>query len=193
MRFAQKSFPTEYIPTIMDITKTGLVIDNQTVTFEAWDTHGSHDYERLRPIVTHPNTDVFLVCFTICRYSSFQDVKSFWLPNIAKHCPKTPFLIVGTKRDLRHNIEKGSELRQHSLATTLDEVERLYARSNQVERMVNVEEALELADEVNAEGYLECSALTGEGVEELFQKAARVAMRTKEKEVDKTLKPCKLL
>lgn len=84
----------------------------------------------MRPL-SYPQTDVFLVCFSVVSPSSFENVKekvdlsvlinneqffydikwictilsnSFflqWVPEITHHCQKTPFLLVGTQVDLR--------------------------------------------------------------------------------------------
>ena len=51
---------------------------------------------RLRPL-SYPQTDVFLVCFSTVSPSSFENVKEKWVPEITHHCPKTPFLLVGTQ------------------------------------------------------------------------------------------------
>ena len=58
------------------------------------------DLDRLRQIA-YPNTDVFLVFFSIINPDSFNNVREKWVPEIQRHCPHTPFLLVGTKMDLR--------------------------------------------------------------------------------------------
>ncbi|CAD7690618.1 unnamed protein product [Nyctereutes procyonoides] len=62
------------------------------------------DYDRLQPL-SCPQTDVFLVCFS-------------WVPEITHHCPKTPFLLVGTQTDLRDDpstIEELAKNKQKSI------------------------------------------------------------------------------
>jgi cell division control protein 42 len=39
-----------------------------------FDTAGQEDYDRLRPL-SYPQTDVFLVCFSVVSPSSFENVK----------------------------------------------------------------------------------------------------------------------
>ena len=75
---------------------------------------GQEDYDRLRPL-SYPQTDVFLVCFSVVSPSSFENVKEKWVPEITHHCPKTPFLLVGTQIDLRDDpstIEKLAKNKQ---------------------------------------------------------------------------------
>ena len=52
-------------------------------------------YFRLRPL-SYPQTDVFLVCFSVVSPSSFENIKEKWVPEITHHCPKTPFLLVSS-------------------------------------------------------------------------------------------------
>ena len=65
-----------------------------------------------------------------------------WVPEIAHHCPKTPFLVVGTQVDLRND------------AGTIDKL----AKNKQ--RPLTVEQGEKLAKELKAVKYVECSALT---------------------------------
>lgn len=54
---------------------------------------GQEDYDRLRPL-SYPQTDVFLVCFSVVSPSSYENVREKWVPEITHHCAKTPFLLV---------------------------------------------------------------------------------------------------
>lgn len=58
------------------------------------------DHDRLQPL-SHPQTNIFLVCFPVVSPSSFENVKEKQGPEIAHDCPKTPFMFVGTQTDLR--------------------------------------------------------------------------------------------
>ena len=78
---------------------------------------GQEDYDRLRPL-SYPQTDVFLVCFSVVSPSSFENVKEKWVPEISHHCQRTPFLLVGTQIDLRDDaatIEKLAKNKQKPL------------------------------------------------------------------------------
>ena len=73
-----------------------------------WST-GQDEYDRLRPL-SYPQTDVFLMCFSVTSPISFENVKDKWFPEVHHHCPGVPFLIVGTQIDLR---EDGQVRLQH--------------------------------------------------------------------------------
>lgn len=49
------------------------MLDGQLVSLGLWDTAGQEDYDRLRPL-SYPQTDVFLVCFSLISRSSFDNI-----------------------------------------------------------------------------------------------------------------------
>lgn len=72
-----------------------MVVDGIPVSLGLWDTAGQEDYDRLRPL-SYPQTDVFLICFSVTSPSSFENVTSKWYPEIKHHCPDAPMILVGT-------------------------------------------------------------------------------------------------
>ena len=52
-----------------------MIVDERQVNLGLWDTAAREDYDRLRPL-SYPQTDVFLVCFSVVDPSSF-DVSNF--------------------------------------------------------------------------------------------------------------------
>ena len=110
---------------------------------------GQEDYDRLRPL-SYPQTDVFLVCFSVTTPASFENVKEKWFPEVHHHCPGVPCLIVGTQIDLRGDrqvVQKLARQRQRPVSSELGE---------------------RLASELGAAKYVECSALTQEGLKNVF-------------------------
>lgn len=130
-----------YIWQVFDNYAVTVMIGGEPYTLGLFDTAGQEDYDRLRPL-SYPQTDVFLVCFSVVSPSSFENVKEKWVPEIAHHCQKTPFLLVGTQIDLRDDastIEKLAKNRQKPITYEMGE---------------------KLAKELRAVKYVECSALT---------------------------------
>ena len=77
-----------------------LEIDGKIINIYLWDTHNDpNGYDRLRPL-SYPQTDVFILCFSMNNRYSFQSIKQRLEPEIHHHCPGVPFIIVGCKRDL---------------------------------------------------------------------------------------------
>ena len=122
---------------------------------------GQEDYDRLRPL-SYPETNVFLVCFSVVSPSSYENAKEKWVPEIQSHCPKTPFLLVGTQMDLRDD------------AKTLEKL----AKNKQ--KPVSQEQGERLAKELKAVMFVECSALTQEGLKNVFDEAIMVALMPQE-------------
>lgn len=91
--YTTNKFPSEYVPTVFDNYAVTVMIGGEPYTLGLFDTAGQEDYDRLRPL-SYPQTDVFLVCFSVTSPASFENVREKWVPEIGHHCPKTPFLLV---------------------------------------------------------------------------------------------------
>lgn len=133
------------------------MVDNKPVNIGLWDINASEEYDRLRPL-SYPQTDLFIVAFDISNPSSFERVRTRWFPEISHHCPSVPFVIVGTKLDLRADPVVNEKLRARDLEP------------------VTYEAASKMAIELKAGKYVECSAFTHEGVDQVFEAAFRVAL-----------------
>jgi small GTP-binding protein len=114
---------------------------------------GQEDYDRLRPL-SYPQTDVFLVCFSVTSPASFENVKEKWFPEVHHHCPGVPCLIVGTQVDLRDDSQV---------------IEKL---ARQKQRPVSTDQGERLARELGAVKYVECSALTQKGLKNVFDEVS---------------------
>ena len=51
-----------------------VMIGGEPYTLGLFDTAGQEDYDRLRPL-SYPQTDVFLVCYSVVSPSSYENVK----------------------------------------------------------------------------------------------------------------------
>lgn len=91
------------------------MVDGKPINLGLWDTAGQEDYDRLRPL-SYPQTDVFLICFSLVNPASFENVRAKWYPEVRHHCPATPIILVGTKLDLREDKETIERLKDKKLA-----------------------------------------------------------------------------
>jgi len=133
------------------------MIGGEPYTLGLFDTAGQEDYDRLRPL-SYPQTDIFLICFSITSPSSFENVKEKWVGEIKHHCPNTPFLLVGTCCDLRDDHVTIEDLRRRN--------------SSPISR----QQGEDLARKLGAVRYVECSALTQKGLKNVFDEAIITAL-----------------
>uniref|UniRef100_T1JJW0 Ras-like GTP-binding protein RhoL n=1 Tax=Strigamia maritima TaxID=126957 RepID=T1JJW0_STRMM len=144
-------FPTEYVPTVFDNYSGSIICDQLKLNMTLWDTAGQEDYERLRPL-SYPQTDVFILCYSVDNKTSFSNIASKWCPEVRHYCPKVPIVLVATKNDLRK--------------------ERPF-------KCVTTYEGKRLCAKIRAAKYVECSAKTRHGLEEVFREAARSVLKPK--------------
>ena len=78
-----------------------------------------------------------------------------WFPEIEHHAPNVPIVLVGTKLDLRNDEHTIESLRQKRMEP------------------IRYEQALQVAKEIKAVKYLECSALTQRNLKSVFDEAIR--------------------
>jgi len=158
--YTTNAFPGEFIPTVFDNYSANVMVENKPINFGLWEAGGREDYDRLRPL-SYPQTDVFLVAFSVVSPASFENVRAKWVPEVRHHCPNVPVLLVGTKVDLRDDRETLSRLAEKKLSP------------------VSFDQAAKMAKELNAVKYVECSALTQKGVKEVFDEAASASLGLK--------------
>eukprot|EP01091_Cochliopodium_minus_P000674 TRINITY_DN1058_c0_g1_i1.p1 TRINITY_DN1058_c0_g1~~TRINITY_DN1058_c0_g1_i1.p1 ORF type:complete len:201 (-),score=46.58 TRINITY_DN1058_c0_g1_i1:114-716(-) len=156
--YTENRFPVEYVPTVFDNFTTGVEVDGQLINFALWDTAGQEEYSRLRAL-SYPETDVFLLCFCVVSATSFENIRSKWYPEVSHHCPEAKLILVGTKTDLRDDPET---LQKH----------------NKKEKLPSKEDGEKLASSINAKMYLECSALTQDGLKRVFEESIRAVIVT---------------
>jgi len=139
-----------------------------------WDTAGQEDYDRLRPL-SYPQTDVFLICFSVISPSSFENIQNKWYPEIKHHAPGVPFILVGTKVDLRADPDTQRKMQERGHTP------------------VTLQAGNAKASELGAFKYLECSALTQEGLKQVFDDAIRCVLEHIVKPKKKSNSKCVIL
>ena len=105
------------------------------------------------------------------RKEFIRECEDKWIPEVHHHSPGVPYIIVGTKSDLRFD------------EAVISKVDKVYSAS----------EGAALAKEVNAHCYMECSALTQDGIKDLFEEAMRVAIKYNNRQRNPPNRKCLLL
>ena len=150
---------------------SNIIVENVNITLGLWDTAGQEDYDRLRPL-SYPQTDVFVLCFSVVSPTSFTNISNKWLAEIRHHCPDAPIILcgkhhaflvqgqnendfLGTKIDLREDREFVNQLEKQNL------------------HVIKREQGQRLCRKIRGFKYVECSALTQKGLKQVFDDAVR--------------------
>ena len=149
LAYDHKGLPSEYVSTVYDDYK--LKVDGTETTLALFDMSGTEDYDRLRPL-SYTFTDVFLVCFSLDSQASLENACEKWIPEIKYNCPDASYLLVGTNSERK-------------FTTYLNKSE--------------VEKRNDMIRKSGAWRYLECSAATMEGVNDVFESCVRAATQPK--------------
>ncbi|KAG2389220.1 hypothetical protein C9374_014620 [Naegleria lovaniensis] len=100
-RCLYNNFSVQYIPQVYEaFSCTSSFLPEYSIGY--WDTPGQAEYDTLRTLY-YPETTLFLVTYSVVNHNSLRNVATKWIPEIMKHGHNTPFVLVGTKIDLRRN------------------------------------------------------------------------------------------
>lgn len=150
--FTLGKFPQEYHPTVFENYVTDCRVDGIKVTLGLWDTAGQEEYERLRPF-SYSKADIIVIGFAVNDPESLDNARSKWAEEALRYCPNAPIILVGLKKDLRSHSDEASH-----------------------EEMTSPAEIQQVARAIGAKKYIECSSLTGEGVDDVFEAATRTSL-----------------
>ena len=124
------------------------------------------EYRRFRETFC-VKTDIFLVCFSVAEPETLENVRQKWLTEIRILTPKTPFVLVGLKTDLRDDVEIVAKLKEND------------------QKPISMLQGIKMAKSFGAKEYTECSSLNDVGVKRVFETAVIVLDQEKEKQQPK--------
>ncbi|KAK4154278.1 GTP-binding protein RHO4 [Chaetomidium leptoderma] len=116
--------------------------------FEFYDTSSPENWRLLRP-------DVVLICYDISQRLSLINLQRVWIKEVRTTFVSSdvlPVLVLGLKRDLRSEHDPNG--------------------------IIYPQEAYQAAQEMRADKYMECSAVTGELMTEVFDDICSTAIKT---------------
>ncbi|XP_076464535.1 cdc42 homolog [Babylonia areolata] len=157
LSFTQHLFTHTYTATVFDNYSVPLSVGGEDFVISLFDTAGQSDYESVRAY-TYQESEVLVLCFSVCDRESFCSVVSCWLPEIRRHTKRRrPLLLVGTQIDLRTPSPSSST------------------------SQVSTEEGRQLAKLIGADCYIECSARSQEGLQQVFEHVVFSALKYRRK------------
>ncbi|KAJ7792943.1 cell division control protein 42 [Mycena olivaceomarginata] len=145
--YKRKEAPRDHHLPNFDGYAPSITIGIETWLFGLWDTAGEADHERLRPM-SYPQTDIFVVCFSVASRVSFENVQQKWFPEVRHHCPNVPLFDEKVVQKLAG---------QGKLPVSPAEGEMMTRR-------------------LGAARYFECSANKGQGVDDGFDQVLAIAI-----------------
>ncbi|XP_048852415.1 rho-related GTP-binding protein RhoH [Brienomyrus brachyistius] len=156
VRFTSETFPDSYKPTVYENTGVEVFMDGVQISLGLWDTAGNDTFRQIRPM-SYQQADVVLLCYSVANISSYASVRNKWIGEVRAHLPSIPVLVVAMQTDQREmGPQRGS--------------------------CVTAMEGKQLARDIRAKGYLECSALSNRGIQQVFECAVRTAVNQAKKQ-----------
>ncbi|VDI74403.1 cell division control protein 42 homolog [Mytilus galloprovincialis] len=149
--FIEQSTPGDYVATISDSYSGDASFIGVNYTVSISDCTGEHENNELR-CSHYKDTDVFVVCYSVTDRESFDSVRTFWLPEIRKVAGKKPVILVATQTD---------------------------SRGQTGEETISKFEGLELADEIGADHFTECSSVSRRGIPKVFEYSIQSVLKHK--------------
>jgi len=149
-RYLTKVFDEDIKMTVgADFYVKDLEVDGKKIVIRIWDFGGEQRFKVLLPSFAK-GADGGIFMYDITRYTSVKNIDD-WLSifekNVREKQIQIPIIMVGGKLDL------------------------------QEKRSVETEDAVELSEKHNLQGYFECSSKTGDRVEDIFDSITRKMMK----------------
>lgn len=159
MTWTQETFPSLYEPTVFDTYNGTKNYKGSEVKLQIWDTAGHEDLGRLRPIA-YANTDCFIICFSLMQRNSLENACKKWISEVKTTARACPCILVGTKLDLREELEKTGDTARLADCVSNQEIEQA-------------------AKKYAFQGFVVCSAKEKKGLNKVFHTAFKVVFQMK--------------
>ncbi|KRX07960.1 P-loop containing nucleoside triphosphate hydrolase [Pseudocohnilembus persalinus] len=160
IRYTKKTYDEEYIPTIYESYSAPIQFAKKLVNLELVDTAGQDEYGNLRNLA-YPNTDVFLITFSVVEPSTYHNALQKWYPELNQKNPDAIKIFVGNKIDIRDE-----EAKKHKAGDKNAPIDYIQAQQ-----------------EISKLGckYIECSAKTNVNIKDVFDLAIKTSLQKKDK------------
>ncbi|ETS80326.1 hypothetical protein PFICI_07855 [Pestalotiopsis fici W106-1] len=154
LRWYYGVFNSNWYPTHYDLFNRSYPVDGRNTDLEIWDMAGRADLHQLA-LLSYLHWDGIFLCFSVNNDRKFNNAQTRWINEIHMHCPGIPIFLVGLKIDTRLGNGRWAPL------------------FGPIDTRVSISEGEAAAASIGAVRYLECSAKTNEGVNQVFDEVIR--------------------
>ena len=191
--YCKDRFSDMYVPTILRSCLTDADICGEKIELVVIEVSGRDDYAKLRRCA-YRRTDAIILCYSSDNASSLDKIKSHWLPEVQTYTSNAPYILVGTKTDIREEI-----LDQLEQMTDEEKTQTFNGTGSNVKsltgRLVSTEHGYDTAQSIGAHSFHECSARYRDGTRVIFETVAEVALKKsrRKRKVQRTGDICSIM
>ena len=143
MAFLNNVFPYDIVPSLQENFTVHHQQEDQKIFLQCFDIAGEEEYTILRPL-SYVGSEIVVMCYSCVNSNSLYAIEENWYHEIHHYLPNGELIIVATKCDL------------------LDS-----PRESSIGEIVDKAQGKAMAEHLGVR-FFECSALTGQGVREVF-------------------------
>ena len=177
--YCSDKYKEDYIPTILHCLQTDADVLGERINLVVIEISGRDDFQPLRRYAYH-KMDAAIICYPVDSSDSFERIRNYWVPELRKHAPKAPFVVVGTKRDIRDEARDRVEEHKQKLRGEGEEVEmvgRLSAEAAFVKKFVSHDRGKRVSNDLGAVAFYECCSIYRDGTRKVFEGVAKIALQ----------------
>ncbi|KAJ5079673.1 hypothetical protein M0811_03982 [Anaeramoeba ignava] len=154
--FITHYFDESNVYSYFDEQETNIQVGNKTSKIRLRELYNIEEFQSLEEYTYNEQiVDIFALCFSIISPESFENVTNKWIIQVKSSFPKIPVILIGTKIDLRTDPTQISQLESQGFFP------------------FDFNSGLQLAKQIGAFTYIECSSKTQENLTQIFEEIAR--------------------
>lgn len=88
---------------VVDNYQASLKVGGQNLNLDLWDTAGQESFVSIRAL-SYPGSHCILACYSTISRVTLDNIQNVWIPEIRENVPQCPFVLVGTKSDLKDKM-----------------------------------------------------------------------------------------
>ena len=179
--YCRDQFSDLYVPTILTSCMTDAEVLGEKIELVVVEVAGRVDYTRFHQCA-YKKMDLVILCYSADNPKSLRAIKDHWVPELTTFAPNVPYILVGTKKDIREEIDYETELSRQSKTEAANNNLSVAGTRNGCgddlqDKFVTTRQGLEAAELIGAKDFIECSAMYRDRTRDVFETAAKIALR----------------